>query len=123
MITCLIFTLSLVLSHGALAQEKTNTTPEQKTKKPNILVMWGDDVGWFNISAYNMGIMGYRTPNIDRIAREGALFTDFYSQQSCTAGRASFITGQSPVRTGLTKVGLPGSKLGLQKKTRPQLNF
>jgi len=72
-----------------------------------------DDIGWFNVSAYNLGIMGYRTPNIDRIAREGALFTDFYGQQSCTAGRAAFITGQSPIRTGLTKVGMPGATLGL----------
>jgi arylsulfatase len=83
-------------------------------KKPNILIIWGDDIGWFNISAYNHGIMGYRTPNIDRVAREGAMFTDWYGQQSCTAGRAAFITGQSPIRTGLTKVGLPGAKLGLQ---------
>jgi arylsulfatase A-like enzyme len=83
-------------------------------KKPNILIIWGDDIGWFNISAYNHGIMGYRTPNIDRVAREGAMFTDWYGQQSCTAGRAAFITGQSPIRTGLTKVGLPGSDLGLQ---------
>jgi arylsulfatase A-like enzyme len=83
-------------------------------KKPNILIIWGDDIGWFNISAYNHGIMGYKTPNIDRIAREGALFTDWYGQQSCTAGRAAFITGQSPIRTGMTKVGLPGAKLGLQ---------
>lgn len=83
-------------------------------RKPNILIIWGDDIGWFNISAYNHGIMGYRTPNIDRIAQEGALFTDWYGQQSCTAGRAAFITGQSPIRTGLTKVGLPGAKLGLQ---------
>ena len=73
----------------------------------------GDDIGWFNVSAYNMGIMGYRTPNIDRIAKEGAIFTDWYGQQSCTAGRAAFITGQSPIRTGLTKVGLPGATLGL----------
>ncbi len=85
-----------------------------KTGKPNILIIWGDDIGWFNISAYNHGIMGYKTPNIDRIAKEGAMFTDWYGQQSCTAGRAAFITGQSPIRTGLTKVGLPGSKLGLQ---------
>jgi arylsulfatase A-like enzyme len=84
------------------------------SKKPNILIIWGDDIGWFNVSAYNLGIMGYRTPNIDRIAKEGALFTDWYGQQSCTAGRAAFITGQSPIRTGLTKVGLPGAKLGLQ---------
>jgi arylsulfatase A-like enzyme len=83
-------------------------------KKPNILIIWGDDIGWWNVSAYNHGIMGYRTPNIDRIAKEGALFTDWYGQQSCTAGRAAFITGQSPIRTGLTKVGLPGGKLGLQ---------
>jgi arylsulfatase A-like enzyme len=86
------------------------------TTKPNILILWGDDIGWFNISAYNLGLMGYKTPNIDRLAKEGALFTDWYGQQSCTAGRATFITGQSPIRTGLTKVGLPGSKLGLQKE-------
>ncbi len=86
----------------------------KNTKKPNILIIWGDDIGWFNISAYNLGIMGYKTPNIDRLAKEGGLFTDWYGQQSCTAGRAAFITGQSPIRTGLTKVGLPGAKLGLQ---------
>ncbi len=83
-------------------------------KKPNILVMFGDDIGWFNISAYNHGLMGYKTPNLDRIAKEGAMFTDAYGQQSCTAGRAAFITGQNPYRTGLTKVGLPGSDLGLR---------
>jgi arylsulfatase A-like enzyme len=82
-------------------------------KKPNFLVLWGDDIGIFNISAYNMGMMGYKTPNIDRIGKEGAVFTDWYGQQSCTAGRAAFITGQSPIRTGLTKVGLPGAKEGL----------
>lgn len=82
--------------------------------KPNILFIMGDDIGWFNVSAYNLGLMGYRTPNIDRIAKEGALFTDWYGQQSCTAGRAAFLTGQSPIRTGLTKVGLPGSDIGLQ---------
>jgi len=81
--------------------------------KPNILFIMGDDIGWYNVSAYNLGVMGYRTPNIDRIAKEGALFTDWYGQQSCTAGRAAFITGQSPIRTGLTKVGLPGAELGL----------
>jgi arylsulfatase A-like enzyme len=84
-----------------------------QTAKPNILFIMSDDIGWFNVSAYNMGIMGYRTPNIDRIGKEGAIFTDFYGQQSCTAGRAAFITGQTPVRTGLTKVGLPGAQLGL----------
>ena len=83
-------------------------------ERPNIVVIWGDDIGWYNVSAYNLGVMGYRTPNIDRIAREGGLFTDWYGQQSCTAGRAAFITGQSPIRTGLTKVGLPGADLGLQ---------
>jgi len=81
--------------------------------KPNILFIMGDDIGWYNVSAYNLGVMGYRTPNIDRIAQEGALFTDWYGQQSCTAGRAAFLTGQSPIRTGLTKVGLPGATLGL----------
>jgi arylsulfatase A-like enzyme len=86
---------------------------KDKQDKPNILFIMSDDIGWFNVSAYNNGIMGYRTPNIDRIAQEGALFTDFYGQQSCTAGRAAFITGQSPIRTGLTKVGLPGATVGL----------
>jgi arylsulfatase A-like enzyme len=86
----------------------------QDATKPNILIIWGDDIGWYNVSAFNLGVMGYRTPNIDRIAREGALFTDWYGQQSCTAGRAAFITGQSPIRTGLTKVGLPGADLGLK---------
>jgi arylsulfatase A-like enzyme len=85
-------------------------------KKPNILVIFGDDVGYWNVSAYNRGGMGYRTPNIDRIAKEGAIFTDHYAQQSCTAGRAAFITGQSCFRTGLLKVGLPGAKEGLSDK-------
>jgi len=82
-------------------------------KKPNILVIWGDDIGQFNLSAYNLGMMGFKTPNIDSIAKEGALFTDWYGQQSCTAGRAAFVTGQSPIRTGLTKVGLPGAPEGM----------
>ena len=85
-----------------------------KPDKPNILFIMADDIGWFNVSCYNHGIMGYRTPNIDRIARDGAMFTDFYGQQSCTAGRAAFITGQQPIRTGLTKVGMPGATLGLK---------
>ena len=84
--------------------------------KPNILVIWGDDIGQSNISAYTMGLMGYRTPNIDRIAKEGKIFTDYYGEQSCTAGRSSFITGQSVYRTGLSKVGLPGAELGMQKE-------
>ncbi|PWB51943.1 MAG: arylsulfatase [Anaerolineales bacterium] len=82
--------------------------------KPNILILWGDDIGWYNISHNNRGAMGYQTPNIDRIAKEGIEFTDYYGQQSCTAGRAAFITGQNPVRTGLTKVGAPGAFAGLQ---------
>ena len=85
-------------------------------RRPNILVIWGDDIGQFNVGAYNHGMMGYKTPNIDRIAREGAMFTDWYGQQSCTAGRAAFITGQSPIRTGLTKVGLPGALEGMKKE-------
>ena len=97
-----------LVSFGSLAQAQA--------RKPNILVIWGDDIGGFNISAYNQGVMGYRTPNIDSLAREGAMFTDWYGQQSCTAGRAAFITGQSPIRTGLTKVGLPGAPEGMKKE-------
>ena len=84
------------------------------TDKPNILVIWGDDIGWSNISAYHRGMLGGSTPNIDRIASEGAMFTDYYGEQSCTAGRSAFITGQHPLRTGLLKVGLPGAEIGLQ---------
>ncbi|SLN42014.1 Arylsulfatase precursor [Falsiruegeria litorea R37] len=97
---------ALVLTVGsALAQD---------AEKPNILVIWGDDIGQSNISAYTMGVMGYRTPNIDRIAQEGMIFTDYYGEQSCTAGRSSFITGQSVFRTGLSKVGMPGAPEGMQ---------
>jgi arylsulfatase len=95
----------LVISSTAFAQGK-----------PNILVIWGDDIGQSNISAYTLGLVGYRTPNIDRIAREGMMFTDYYGEQSCTAGRSSYITGQSVYRTGLSKVGLPGAALGLQEE-------
>jgi arylsulfatase A-like enzyme len=84
--------------------------------QPNILVIWGDDIGISNLSCYSEGLMGYRTPNIDRIAEEGVRFTDHYGEQSCTAGRAAFITGQNPYRTGLTKVGMPGAKIGLSDK-------
>ena len=87
-----------------------------KQDKPNFLMIWGDDIGYWNISAYNMGMMGYKTPNIDRLAREGMIFTDVYGEQSCTAGRASFMTGQSGFRTGLLKVGLPGAKEGMRKE-------
>ncbi len=106
-----------VLAAGAVmcAAPQKAEAKEQKAK-PNILVIWGDDIGWNNPSCYNRGMMGYQTPNIDRLAQEGALFTDWYGQQSCTAGRAAFITGQSPFRTGLLKVGLPGAKEGLSGK-------
>ncbi len=87
-----------------------------QSKKPNILILWGDDIGMWNISQYSKGMMGYQTPNIDRVGKEGVTFTDWYGQQSCTAGRASFITGQNPIRTGLTKVGMPGATVGLQKE-------
>jgi arylsulfatase len=86
----------------------------ERSSRPNILVLFGDDIGSWNISFNNRGMMGYRTPNIDRIANEGIAFTDYYGQQSCTAGRAAFITGQNPLRTGLTKVGMPGADLGLR---------
>src|SRR5580704_4657342 len=99
---------------GALAL--ATPASAQTAAKPNILVIMGDDIGLWNISAYNRGQMGYRTPNIDRVANEGAIFTDYYGQQSCTAGRAAFITGQSPIRTGLLKVGLPGAPEGLSDK-------
>jgi arylsulfatase len=101
----LAMALALTCRAGAVAAQDA---------KPNILVIWGDDVGQSNISAYTMGLVGYRTPNIDRIAREGMIFTDYYGEQSCTAGRSSFITGQSVFRTGLSKVGLPGAELGMR---------
>ena len=89
---------------------------DAESKKPNILVIWGDDIGQSNISAYTMGLVGYRTPNIDRVAAEGMIFTDYYGEQSCTAGRSSFITGQSVFRTGLSKVGMPHADQGIQKE-------
>lgn len=106
-----------VLQTASVAKAQTPPrTAAPAGRKPNILVIFGDDIGLWNVSAYNRGMMGYRTPNIDRIAREGAIFTDHYAQQSCTAGRAAFITGQSGFRTGLLKVGLPGAKEGLSDK-------
>jgi arylsulfatase A-like enzyme len=90
--------------------------PAPSGRKPNILVIFGDDIGQTNISAYSFGVMGYRTPNIDRIAREGMMFTDYYAEQSCTAGRSSFLTGQCTLRTGLSKVGIPGATVGLQAR-------
>jgi arylsulfatase len=117
----ILLTGSSVLATAAfMSTAQTTQTQAQQSppggRKPNILVIFGDDIGYWNISAYNRGMMGYRTPNIDRIAKEGAIFTDHYAQQSCTAGRAAFITGQSCFRTGLLKVGLPGAKEGLSDK-------
>ena len=91
-------------------------TAAKAQEKPNILVIWGDDIGVSNVSAYHRGMMGGRTPNIDRIAKDGILFTDYYAQQSCTAGRASFMLGQNPFRTGLLTIGMPGAKQGVQAK-------
>ena len=105
-----------MLALSMLAVVGTVTPALAQTKQPNILILWGDDIGYWNVSVYNHGMMGYKTPNLDRIAKEGALFTDWYGQQSCTAGRAAFITGQSPIRTGLLKVGLPGAKEALSEK-------
>jgi arylsulfatase len=98
------------------AQAQMQAQAAAPGRKPNIVVVWGDDIGQSDISAYTMGLMGFRTPNIDRIAREGVIFTDYYGEQSCTAGRAAFITGQSVFRTGNSKVGLPGATMGLQKQ-------
>jgi len=106
-----------MLACAAHAQSQTQPAAKDggPAKKPNILVIFGDDIGQSNISAYTHGLVGYKTPNIDRIAKEGAMFTDYYAENSCTAGRSSFITGQSPLRTGLSKVGAPGASVGLQK--------
>ena len=106
--------LTLLTAAAALCGSAFST--QAADKKPNILILWGDDIGYWNLSAYNQGMMGYKTPNIDRIVKEGGLFTDWYGQQSCTAGRSCFITGQSGFRTGMLKVGLPGAKEGLQAR-------
>ena len=106
----------LLLPAIGLAGLQLGGSASAADRKPNIVIIWGDDVGQSNISAYSLGVMGYKTPNIDRIAKEGMMFTDYYAEQSCTAGRASFLTGQSGLRTGLTKVGLPGATLGLRKE-------
>ena len=99
---------------GRVVLRATTTRGALVSDNPNILIIWGDDIGISNLSCYSDGVMGYRTRNIDRIAEEGVRFTDYYGEQSCTAGRAAFITGQNPYRTGLTKVGMPGATLGLQ---------
>jgi arylsulfatase len=106
----------LLVALLALSGLLTGAPAHADAKQPNIVIIWGDDIGQSNVSAYSHGLMGYRTPNIDRVAREGMMFTDYYAEQSCTAGRGSFITGQSGLRTGLTKVGLPGAAVGLQKE-------
>ena len=111
LVLCLVLALVLICGQAA-----TVGAQQAAASKPNIVIIWGDDIGQTNISAYSRGLMGYQTPNIDRVAREGMMFTDYYAEQSCTAGRASFITGQSGLRTGLTKVGLPGATVGLQKE-------
>jgi arylsulfatase A-like enzyme len=111
-----VFALAATGLTTAVAQEPVTTPAPAGGRKPNILIIWGDDVGYWNVGAYNQGMMGYKTPNIDRIAKEGALFTDWYGQQSCTAGRSCFITGQCGFRTGLLKVGLPGANEGLQAR-------
>src|SRR5262250_620085 len=98
------------------AAKKKDTKSAGTRKQPNILVIWGDDIGITNLSCYSHGVMGYRTPNIDRLAREGMMFTDSYGEQSCTAGRSSFITGQSVLRTGLSKVGIPAAPVGMNDK-------
>jgi arylsulfatase A-like enzyme len=115
-ILALALGLAFIGTAAQAADPSPTKAPAGPGKKPNIIVIFGDDVGIWNISAYHRGMMGGSTPNIDRLAKEGALFTDYYSQQSCTAGRAAFITGQIPLRTGLLKVGLPGAKQGLQDK-------
>src|SRR6476619_2892947 len=111
---CAVFTLALMSFFNASASAQSPAP--LSGKKPNILVIFGDDIGQTNVSAYSLGMMGYRTPNIDRIAKEGMIFTDYYAEQSCTAGRSAFITGQCTLRTGLSKVGAPGATAGLQDR-------
>ena len=108
-----------LLASVAAATGFVSPLSAQQPQKPNILVIMGDDIGYWNISAYNRGMMGYRTPNIDRIANEGAIFTDYYGQQSCTAGRAAFITGQSPLRPGSSRSACPPQRKAYPQRTRP----
>ncbi len=120
----LLSSVSVVAAAGAVTGVATKAAAQTASgDKPNILVIWGDDIGQSNISAYTRGLMGYRTPNIDRIAKEGMMFTDYYGEQSCTAGRSSFVMGQSVFRTGLSKVGLPGASEGMRSRTRPSRAF
>ena len=110
------FVLAFGLALGIVVAAPLAEAQQSAARKPNIVIIWGDDIGLSDVSAYSHGLMGFKTPNIDRIANEGVMFTDIYAEQSCTAGRSSFITGQSGLRTGLTKVGLPGAAVGLQKE-------
>src|SRR5258705_13911057 len=108
------------MQEEAMTTKKSESKKEKKeggsARQPNILVIWGDDIGISNLSCYTHGLMGYQTKNIDRLAKEGMMFTDSYGEQSCTAGRSSFITGQSVLRTGLSKVGIPGAPIGMTDK-------
>jgi arylsulfatase A-like enzyme len=114
--TALAATLALSVSTQMTQAQQQQPTTQASGRKPNILVIFGDDIGQTNVSAYSFGLMGYRTPNIDRIAKEGMMFTDYYAEQSCTAGRSTFITGQATLRTGLSKVGVPAAPVGLQAR-------
>jgi len=115
MLTLASSAISAAYAAPATSSTTTPTAPEQNNGKPNIVVIFGDDVGYWNLSTYNQGTMGYKTPNIDSIANEGAKFTSYYAEQSSTAGRSSFITGQMPFRTGMSKVGMPGAPQGISK--------
>ncbi|WYL92710.1 MAG: arylsulfatase [Gloeotrichia echinulata IR180] len=115
-VTAMLLTVALLLVDCLPLMSQGIALAAPVSNKPNILVIMGDDIGWFNISAYNNGMMGYKTPNIDKLAKEGVMFTDYYGEQSCTAGRATFITGQASIRTGMTKVGIPGIDIGLREE-------
>jgi arylsulfatase len=112
-----LLAVALALSTANSFAQATRPSPSASAAgKPNIIIIWGDDIGQSDVSAYSMGLMGFQTPNIDRVAHEGVMFTDYYAEQSCTAGRASFITGQCGLRTGNTTVGMPGATQGLQAR-------
>jgi arylsulfatase len=111
-----VLTAAMIMTTAPALTRSADAANATEQKKPNIVIIWGDDIGQTDISAYSMGLMGFKTPNIDRIAREGVMFTDFYAEQSCTAGRSSFMTGQCGFRTGLTKVGMPGAAQGIQTR-------
>ncbi len=114
--TALLVVAAVTMEPTPVKAQEPAQNQQQNNGKPNILVIFGDDVGITNISAYSNGLVGYRTPNIDRIAREGMMFTDYYGENSCTAGRSTFITGQTVWRTGMSKVGVPGAPAGIQDR-------